>query len=113
MFILIVCIFIIVHYIIAFNQEKKYEIQIRTVQDSIDEFYDSDGRKKHITLNFSKDKTILDVKHELINHIKYLCKPNFNLRLAVFGDCLNDQCYLTQLPSENNIVKLFIHIPGY
>lgn len=116
-FILLLSIIIILTHLI-FKWERKYEIQVRHAgNQNIPEFYYSDGRiGKHITLHFSKDKTIKDVKLELINHIKVKkgkLRPTFPLRLTPFDRALRDECPLWQLPSEDGIKKLFINIPGW
>ena len=116
-FILVLSIICIIIFL-AFKWERKCEIQVRHGgNQNIPEFYYPDGRiGKYITLYLSKNKTIKDVKLELINHIKVKkgkLRPTFPLRLTPFDCDLRDECSLWQLPSENGIYELFINIPGW
>jgi len=108
------------------QKEETYEIQIRHGgNQQIDEFYMEDGgvvdysKKQFITLHVGKSKTILDVKKELINNIKYLQNTRgIHLRLVPFGDSLHNDRLLSKLPFYGNItkeefLKLFISIPGW
>jgi len=108
------------------EKEETYEIQIRHGgNQQIDEFYMEDGgivdysKKQFITLHVGKSKTILDVKKELINNIKYLQNTRgIRLRLTAFGDSLQNDALLSELPFYGNIEKkeflmLFISIPGW
>lgn len=110
---LAVAIVAIVAILLIWNHKKKYKIEIRTVQDNIEEFYNKDGSRKHITFYLDKDKTVMDVKLKIMEHIKHLNNPKFNLRLAPMDYRLKDNCQIQWLEPKDNIIKLFIHIPGW
>lgn len=85
----------------------------------IDEFYEMGkggeinySKKVEMRLEIPKSGTILDVKKELINHIKYLENTNSVLRLAAFGKNLKNNEPLTGLV-ENEKLTLFIIIPNW
>jgi len=85
----------------------------------IDEFYEMGkggeidySKKVEMRLEIPKSGTILDVKKELINHIKYLENTNSVLRLATFGKNLKNNEPLTGLV-ENEKLTLFIIIPNW
>jgi hypothetical protein len=54
----------------------------------------------------------MDVKRELIKHIKYLNDTGINLRLSVFGEKIKNDCPL-EILQKNGIIKLFIQIPNW
>ena len=118
----------IYNYFLSYEEQIIVEIRHGGNQ-MIDEFYmkKENGRPdynkgKTMTLHIGKSKTILDVKKEIkiqrtdgtyLNHMGQDGRPNINLREEIFGPTLKNTCPLKILKKENEVIKLYIQIPGW
>jgi hypothetical protein len=118
----------IYNYFLSYEEQIIVEIRHGGNQ-MIDEFYmkKENGRPdynkgKTMTLHIGKSKTILDVKKEIkiqrtdgtyLSHTGQDGKSNINLREEIFGPTLKNTCPLKILEKENEVIKLYIQIPGW
>ena len=118
----------IYNYFLSYEEQIIVEIRHGGNQ-MIDEFYmkKENGRPdynkgKTMTLHIGKSKTILDVKKEIkiqrtdgtyLSHMGQDGRSNINLREEIFGPTLKNTCPLKILKKENEVIKLYIQIPGW
>jgi hypothetical protein len=118
----------IYNYFLLYEEQIIVEIRHGGNQ-MIDEFYmkKENGRPdynkgKTMTLHIGKSKTILDVKKEIkiqrtdgtyLSHMVQDGRSNINLREEIFGPTLKNTCPLKILKKENEVIKLYIQIPGW
>ena len=118
----------IYNYFLSYEEQIIVEIRHGGNQ-MIDEFYmkKENGRPdynkgKTMTLHIGKSKTILDVKKEIkiqrtdgtyLSHTGQNGKSNINLREEIFDPTLKNTCPLKILKKENEVIKLYIQIPGW